>query len=131
MGKKKRRRVTAADVFWCYYCDKQFNDGDTLYAHQKQKHFKCHICRRSLQSANGMVVHVTSVHKEQVRKVPCALKGRDDFKYNIIGMDGVPQEMIDAKLREMGIAVEQPPSTQHRTCNRISAWEKKKSQTEQ
>ena len=58
--------------------------------------------------SNGMVVHVTSVHKEQVRKVPNAIKGRDDFKYNIIGMDGVPQEMIDAKLVEMGIDVAKP-----------------------
>ena len=105
MGKKKRRRINPEEVFWCYYCDKQFNDSDTLISHQKQRHFKCHVCRKMLSSAGGMVIHVTQVHKEQVRKVPYALKGRDDLTLNIVGMDGVPQDMIDAKLKALGYQV--------------------------
>ena len=55
-----------------------------------------------------MMIHVNSVHKEQVRKVPLALKGRDSFELNIIGMDGVPQELINDKLKSLGIAVYEP-----------------------
>jgi len=96
MGKKKRKRINPEDVWWCYYCDKQFADSDSLIHHQKQRHFKCHVCRKTLSTAGGMVIHVTQVHKEQVRKVPYALKGRDDLTLNIVGMDGIPQELIDA-----------------------------------
>ena len=102
MGKKKRKRINPEDVWWCYYCDKQFADSDSLIHHQKQRHFKCHVCRKTLSTAGGMVIHVTQVHKEQVRKVPYALKGRDDLTLNIVGMDGIPQELIDAKLKSLG-----------------------------
>merc|ERR1712127_122273 len=52
-----------------------------------------------------MVIHITQVHKEQVRKIPNAIKGRDDLSLNIVGMDGIPQNMIDDKLRSLGYEV--------------------------
>ena len=103
MGKKKRRRITKDDVFWCFFCDKMCADMDALILHQKQRHFRCGFCGKMLASAGGMVIHVTQVHKQHIRKVPNAVKGRDDFQHNVVGMEGIPPEAFSAKLKELGI----------------------------
>lgn len=88
MGKKKRKNQKP----YCWYCERQFDDEKILIQHQKAKHFKCHICHKKLTTAGGMVVHVFQVHKENVTKVPNSKPGRDSVKYEIYGMEGIPEE---------------------------------------
>eukprot|EP01102_Stenamoeba_stenopodia_P006808 TRINITY_DN189_c0_g1_i5.p1 TRINITY_DN189_c0_g1~~TRINITY_DN189_c0_g1_i5.p1 ORF type:complete len:200 (+),score=31.26 TRINITY_DN189_c0_g1_i5:167-766(+) len=88
MGKKKRKNQKP----YCWYCERQFDDEKILIQHQKAKHFKCHICHKKLTTAGGMVVHVFQVHKENVTKVPNSKPGRDSVKYEIYGMEGIPDE---------------------------------------
>jgi len=88
MGKKKK--ASDSDDVYCWYCERKFEDEKVLVAHQKAKHFKCHICHRKLSTAGGMVVHVYQVHKETIAKVPNSKPGRDSVKYEIYGMEGIP-----------------------------------------
>ena len=53
----------AHQVFFCFYCDRLFNDEATLVQHQKAKHYKCPECLRKLNSARGLSVHAYQVHK--------------------------------------------------------------------
>lgn len=48
------------------YCDREFEDEKVLTNHQKAKHFKCHICSKKMNTAGGLVVHVSQVHKETI-----------------------------------------------------------------
>jgi len=96
MGKKKKKKEKP----YCWYCAREFDDEKILIQHQKAKHFKCHICRRKLSSASGLVVHLYQVHKENITKVPNAKPGRDSPKFEIYGMEGIPkdgEEEPDAK----------------------------------
>eukprot|EP01097_Dermamoeba_algensis_P006077 TRINITY_DN3832_c0_g1_i1.p1 TRINITY_DN3832_c0_g1~~TRINITY_DN3832_c0_g1_i1.p1 ORF type:complete len:300 (-),score=55.33 TRINITY_DN3832_c0_g1_i1:2-901(-) len=47
---------------------------------------------KKLTTAGGMVVHCFQVHKENITKVPNAKPGRDSIKYEIYGMEGIPDE---------------------------------------
>jgi hypothetical protein len=91
MGKKKKNKGEEIQVY-CWYCERKFEDEKVLVAHQKAKHFKCHVCHKKLTTAGGMVVHVFQVHKENITKVPNAKPGRDSVKYEIYGMDGIPED---------------------------------------
>ena len=68
MGKKKSQKREEAPDIWCFYCDRSFDDEAVLMQHQKNKHFKCHLCSRKLQTASGMVIHIEQVHKETIKK---------------------------------------------------------------
>lgn len=50
------------------YCDRSFKEEKVLIQHQKQKHFKCPVCKRKLQSVGGLVIHAYQVHKETITK---------------------------------------------------------------
>ena len=75
MGRKKKR----AELPWCFYCDREFDDEKILQQHQRAKHFKCAHprCNKKLMTAPGMQIHMLTVHKIKVEKVPNAIEGRD------------------------------------------------------
>lgn len=45
-----------------------------------------------------MCIHVQQVHNETCTKVPNALKGRDHVDFDVYGMEGVPEEDMQAHL---------------------------------
>jgi len=106
--KKKRKKKKRPDEIFCWYCDRSFKDEKVLIQHQKQKHFKCHVCKRKLQSIGGLVIHVYQVHKEAVTKVPNAIEGRDSIKHDILGMAGIPEEEISVGDEQSNSESENP-----------------------
>lgn len=96
MGRKKKKSFKP----FCYYCDRLFDDEGVLAQHQKAKHFKCSFCNRRLPTAQSLYTHTQYVHKEIMQTVPNAIAGRDSFEANIYGMSGVPQDIIDVKMKE-------------------------------
>jgi hypothetical protein len=86
MGKGKKRKLKP----FCWYCDREFDDDKILVNHQKAKHFKCHHCHKRLNTAAGLKEHVESVHKETLKVVPNAITGKDNFIFEIFGMQGIP-----------------------------------------
>lgn len=89
MGRKKKR----AELPWCFYCDREFDDEKILQQHQRAKHFKCAHprCNKKLMTAPGMQIHMLTVHKIKVEKVPNAIEGRDNPEWLIEGMNGIPE----------------------------------------
>ncbi|KAL1985630.1 hypothetical protein VTN96DRAFT_7610 [Rasamsonia emersonii] len=99
MGKKKRHHTTLEELLarpWCYYCERDFDDLKILISHQKAKHFKCERCGRRLNTAGGLSVHMSQVHKEQLTAVDNALPNRASLDIEIFGMEGVPEDIIQA-----------------------------------
>ncbi|KAJ2078138.1 hypothetical protein H4R24_004692 [Coemansia sp. RSA 988] len=90
MGKKKSKKSSFKP--WCWYCEREFEDEKVLVNHQKAKHFKCHICSKRLNTAGGMVVHVAQVHKENIKRVPNSLPGRDSPDIEVFGSLGIPED---------------------------------------
>ena len=69
MGKKKTRAVVVQEEtykIFCYYCDREFIDEKVLISHQQAKHFKCHVCHKKLNTAGGLYIHCSQVHKDEV-----------------------------------------------------------------
>ncbi|RAK99081.1 putative C2H2 finger domain protein [Aspergillus ibericus CBS 121593] len=96
---KKRRGPTLDELMarpWCYYCERDFDDLKILISHQKAKHFKCERCGRRLNTAGGLSVHMSQVHKEQLSAVDNALPNRSSLDVEIFGMEGVPEDIIQA-----------------------------------
>ncbi|KAL4929455.1 putative C2H2 finger domain protein [Aspergillus undulatus] len=96
---KKRRSPTLEEVLarpWCYYCERDFDDLKILISHQKAKHFKCDRCGRRLNTAGGLSVHISQVHKEQLTSVDNALSNRSGLEVEIFGMEGVPEDVIQS-----------------------------------
>ncbi|KAL4961306.1 putative C2H2 finger domain protein [Aspergillus stella-maris] len=96
---KKRSRPTLEEVIarpWCYYCERDFDDLKILISHQKAKHFKCDRCNRRLNTAGGLSVHMSQVHKEQLTAVENALSNRSSLDVEIFGMEGVPEDVIQS-----------------------------------
>ncbi|KAE8145468.1 hypothetical protein BDV25DRAFT_164641 [Aspergillus avenaceus] len=94
---KKRRGPTLEELLarpWCYYCERDFDDLKILISHQKAKHFKCERCGRRLNTAGGLSVHMSQVHKEQLSAVDNALPNRSSLEVEIFGMEGVPDDII-------------------------------------
>ncbi|KAE8348075.1 hypothetical protein BDV28DRAFT_115312 [Aspergillus coremiiformis] len=94
---KKRRGPTLEELLgrpWCYYCERDFEDLKILISHQKAKHFKCERCGRRLNTAGGLSVHMSQVHKEQLSAVDNALPNRSSLEVEIFGMEGVPNDII-------------------------------------
>ncbi|PYH95053.1 hypothetical protein BO71DRAFT_449708 [Aspergillus ellipticus CBS 707.79] len=94
---KKRRGPSLEELLarpWCYYCERDFDDLKILISHQKAKHFKCERCGRRLNTAGGLSVHMSQVHKEQLSTVDNALPNRSSLDVEIFGMEGVPEDII-------------------------------------
>lgn len=125
MGKKKRQHPDIEEILarpWCYYCERDFDDLKILISHQKAKHFKCDRCGRRLNTAGGALqlhsiqtrvhrlvkllttssffiglsVHMNQVHKEQLGAVENALEGRERLDLEIFGMEGIPEDVLQA-----------------------------------
>lgn len=99
VNKKKRTHVDVEDVIerpWCYYCERDFDDGKVLLSHQKAKHFKCDKCNRRLNTAGGLSVHMQQVHKETLTCVENAIEGRQGVEPEVFGMMGVPEDLVNA-----------------------------------
>ncbi|BGO90224.1 hypothetical protein NBRC10512_002427 [Rhodotorula toruloides] len=101
MGKKKSKTKRIADMAWCWYCDRNFEDQRVLLSHQKAKHFRCPQCPRRLNTAGGLAVHLDQVHKMGTDRIENALPGRDSFDIEIYGMEGVPSADLAAWKRRM------------------------------
>lgn len=48
-----------------------------MVTHMRAKHFKCATCKKKLNTANGLKIHLHSVHNQSLQRVPNALPGRD------------------------------------------------------
>ncbi|KAL1956715.1 hypothetical protein VTO42DRAFT_6865 [Malbranchea cinnamomea] len=99
MGKKKRGHPDLEELLarpWCYYCERDFDDLKILISHQKAKHFKCDRCGRRLNTAGGLSVHMSQVHKETLTAVDNALPNRSSLDVEIFGMEGVPEDILQA-----------------------------------
>ncbi|KAK2740359.1 hypothetical protein FQN55_008940 [Onygenales sp. PD_40] len=99
MGKKKRGHPDVEELLnrpWCYYCERDFDDLKILISHQKAKHFKCDRCGRRLNTAGGLSVHMSQVHKESLSAVDNALPNRSSLDIEIFGMEGVPEDILQA-----------------------------------
>ncbi|KFX87570.1 hypothetical protein V490_08160 [Pseudogymnoascus sp. VKM F-3557] len=99
VGKKKRGHPDLDEVLerpWCYYCERDFDDLKILISHQKAKHFKCERCGRRLNTAGGLSVHMNQVHKETLASVDNALGNRASLDVEIFGMEGIPEDVLQA-----------------------------------
>ncbi|POY72443.1 hypothetical protein BMF94_4269 [Rhodotorula taiwanensis] len=98
-NKKKSKSKKVADLAWCWYCDRNFEDQRVLLSHQKAKHFRCPQCPRRLNTAGGLAVHLDQVHKMGTDKIENALPGRESFDIEIYGMEGIPAADLAAWKR--------------------------------
>ncbi|KAL8920499.1 MAG: hypothetical protein Q9208_006249 [Pyrenodesmia sp. 3 TL-2023] len=98
MGKNNKRKHPDLDEIlqrpWCYYCERDFDDLKILINHQKAKHFKCERCGRRLNTAGGLSVHMTQVHKETLGSIENALPNRAGPEIEIFGMEGIPDDVV-------------------------------------
>jgi len=60
---------------------------DTCATEQRSKHFQCSQCHKKMATATALKSHMLYVHKEQISAVPNARAGRDNFDFDVIGMD--------------------------------------------
>jgi hypothetical protein len=108
MGRKKKKQTKP----WCWYCNREFDDEKILLQHQKAKHFKCHICHKKLYTGPGLQIHSIQVHKENIDKIPNAIKGRDNIEIEIYGMEGIPEEDLRAHEKRLaGKDTDEPDTT--------------------
>ena len=100
MGKKRKAPGPQLEDLlqrpWCYYCERDFDDLSYLIDHQKAKHFHCDRCVRRLNTAGGLGVHKSQVHKEQLERVSNSLPNREDPSIEIFGMEGIPDDILSA-----------------------------------
>ena len=95
---KKRKAPQLDDILdrpWCYYCERDFDDLAVLINHQKARHFKCALCPRRLNTAGGLGVHMSQVHKESLPKISDSLPHREDPNVEIFGMEGIPDDLVN------------------------------------
>ncbi|KAJ5788505.1 Zinc finger BED-type predicted [Penicillium paradoxum] len=109
MGKKRRgpSLEELLDRPWCYYCERDFDDLKILISHQKAKHFKCDNCNRRLNTAGGLSVHLSQVHKEQLTQVQNALPNRMGLDVEIFGMEGIPADIIKSHQQRVASQFQQ------------------------
>eukprot|EP01138_Halocafeteria_seosinensis_P009279 gb/GECG01009482.1/.p1 GENE.gb/GECG01009482.1/~~gb/GECG01009482.1/.p1 ORF type:complete len:315 (+),score=34.40 gb/GECG01009482.1/:1-945(+) len=70
-------------------------------------------CGKKMTTVSALTVHIQSVHKEVVRKVPNSIPGRDDLDVEVYGMEGVPEEVISEKANPGGKRLKTAPQTPH------------------
>ncbi|KAJ5758001.1 uncharacterized protein N7511_006695 [Penicillium nucicola] len=107
---KKRRGPPLEELLarpWCYYCERDFDDLKILISHQKAKHFKCDRCPRRLNTAGGLSVHLSQVHKEQLTEVENALPNRMGLDVEIFGMEGIPDDVLKAHQQRVAMQFQQ------------------------
>ncbi|KAJ5308899.1 hypothetical protein PENANT_c013G02372 [Penicillium antarcticum] len=107
---KKRRGPSLEELLarpWCYYCERDFDDLKILISHQKAKHFKCDRCQRRLNTAGGLSVHLSQVHKEQLTEVDNALPNRMGLDVEIFGMEGIPDDVLKAHQQRVAMQFQQ------------------------
>ncbi|KAJ5545883.1 Zinc finger BED-type predicted [Penicillium frequentans] len=107
---KKRRGPSLEELLarpWCYYCERDFDDLKILTLHQKAKHFKCERCGRRLNTAGGLSVHMSQVHKEQLTEIENALPNRAGLDYEIFGMEGIPDDVLQAHHQRVATQFQQ------------------------
>ncbi|KAK9854704.1 hypothetical protein MYU51_003947 [Penicillium brevicompactum] len=107
---KKRRGPSLEEILerpWCYYCERDFDDLKILISHQKAKHFKCERCGRRLNTAGGLSVHLSQVHKEQLTEVDNALPNRMGLEVEIFGMEGIPDEVLKSHQQRVATQFQQ------------------------
>ncbi|KAI9730691.1 MAG: hypothetical protein M1834_005659 [Cirrosporium novae-zelandiae] len=98
-NKKKRGHPDVEEILarpWCYYCERDFDDLKILISHQKARHFKCERCGRRLNTAGGLSVHMSQVHKESLSSVENSLPNRANLDVEIFGMEGIPEDIVQA-----------------------------------
>ena len=101
-GKKRKNAPSLQELLdrtICYYCDRDFSDDKTLIEHQRAKHFKCSHCNKRLNTAGGLGVHMSQVHKETLTEIENTRDDRKDPSVEIFGMVGFPQELLDKHNR--------------------------------
>ncbi|KAJ5654428.1 hypothetical protein N7490_001431 [Penicillium lividum] len=107
---KKRRGPSLEELLarpWCYYCERDFDDLKILTLHQKAKHFKCDRCNRRLNTAGGLSVHMSQVHKEQLTEIENALPNRAGLDCEIFGMEGIPEDVLQAHHQRVATQFQQ------------------------
>merc|ERR1719161_2881470 len=97
MVRKKNKNKAVQLKPFCYYCDRCFDDEQTLIQHQKAKHFKCEVCHKKLTTARSLRTHSVQVHKIDLKMVPYSKPERSGVDPDIIGMTGIPEHIIEAK----------------------------------
>jgi hypothetical protein len=70
---------------------------------QKNKHFQCGTCHKKLNTATALKTHCLYVHKEEITRVPNARPGRDEFGFDVVGMDGIPGKSTHFSLVILGV----------------------------
>ncbi|KAJ5070315.1 zinc finger protein [Anaeramoeba ignava] len=93
--KKREAPKTTVKSWWCWYCERQFDNEKTLIQHQRAKHFKCMRCYKKFSHTGALIVHLMQVHKQTLQRVPNSIEGRDNPDITIVGMDGIPDEDYD------------------------------------
>ena len=100
MGRKSKRPASEVVIeeeveeISCFYCLREFKDVKALIVHQNGKHFKCPTCHKACSTLGALKTHCSDVHKEVITKVPGAAEGRTDFKNEVYGMTGIPEEFM-------------------------------------
>lgn len=100
MGGGKKRKQTAetpeelVNRPWCYYCNRGFDNLNTLCDHQKKVHMRCELCRKMMTTIGGLKVHLSQVHKETLTEVPNHAEGRNDLVSEVFGMYGIPADIM-------------------------------------
>lgn len=99
MGRKKRRNEERKE---CWYCERTFSDEVMLVNHQRTKHFKCPNCHKLFNSAPAMATHASQVHQLDLKGVPAAIPGKDSLRFEILGMQGIPDDAGPPKRPNVG-----------------------------
>jgi hypothetical protein len=63
----------------CRYCDKEFENEETLVQHQKAKHWKCLLCNKRLHSAPGVATHARNVSLKRYHHQHAAQQAQPSF----------------------------------------------------
>lgn len=121
-SKKSGQAVEASSKkYFCYWCDKDFEQEEILIQHQIAKHFKCPHCQKGSGghciSLEFLIVHFRKIHRAELLAVPNAKEGRNDpsDSQHIYGMTNVPEEVMQEwkmKAEDIELIVNPPaPAT--------------------
>ena len=66
MGKK--RRFEPEGDYWCFYCDREFEDERALTIHQGARHLKCPNSNKKMRTLQSLIDHSKENHGVVVKK---------------------------------------------------------------